>query len=128
MTFSTDATMGGDAFIQLMDAAGTPVTTSYEWKIVYGDYGAGSPGVGNNSAAPSMWFSYNSGNFGGISTSEVKIQNPNLAKKTVITVNGSNSSSTVMGAAYHNVATAYPGMYLYWTTNTSGTVQVYGYR
>ena len=128
MTFSSESSMGGDSFIQLMDSAGTVANASYEWKIIYGDYGVASPGVGNNASAPSMWFNYNSGAFGGISTSEVKIQNPNVAKKTVITVNASNNSSTTMGAAYHNVATAYPGMTIYWTTNCPGSVQVYGYR
>lgn len=128
ITFYSDATMGGDAFMQLMDSAGTVANSSYEWKIVYGDYGVATPGVGNNASAPSMWVSYNSGAFGGIASSEIKIQNPNVAKRTVITVNGSNNSSTVMGAAYHNVATAYPGMAMYWTTASPGAIQVYGYR
>lgn len=128
MTFSSESSLGGDAFIQLMDSAGTVSSSSYEWKIVYADYGAGVPGVINNASATGMWFNYNSGSLSGSSSSEVKIQSPNLAKKTTITVNSSNNSSMAMAAAYHNASTAYPGMNIYWTTASTGTIQVYGYR
>jgi hypothetical protein len=127
ISFSSENSMGGDAFMQLMDSAGTVASSSYQWKIVYSDYGVSSVGFGGTSGS-NLWYSYNSGAFGGISITELKLQNPNFAKNTSAIIHAANNSSAVFGSGYHSVATAYSGASFSWTSAANGSFQVYGYR
>ena len=60
----------------------------------------------------------------------IELQNPFLAKYTIVQSSGMNTTFSTTSVGYHGVATSYTGFTLTASTGTftGGTIAVYGYK